>query len=70
MKLKNFIGNKNITSNIHRMLDLDLMIFGFFCIGFTDFMLTNKRLIYFLQTIIKNDKAILYFLNGLTVYNK
>ena len=37
-----FIGNKNIKSNIFRVQSYDLVICGYFCIGFIYFMLAGK----------------------------
>ena len=48
------IGEKKNHNNICRMQEYDIIICGFFCIRFIDFMLNNKRpidfLIFFLQT--------------------
>ena len=41
-EIKNFIGNKNITTNIYRMQAHDSIMCGYFCIGFIDFMLKVK----------------------------
>ena len=40
---KNFIDNKNITININRIQLYYSMMCGYFCTGFIDFMLNNKR---------------------------
>ena len=37
MKLKNFIGNKNIATNIYRIQANDLTMCGYLCNGFIDF---------------------------------
>ena len=44
-KLKKLIGNKNIQTNIFRIQANNSIIFGYFYIGFIDFMLANKTLI-------------------------
>ena len=41
-EIKEFIGNKNIITNIYRLQAYDSIICGYFCIGFTDFMLKGK----------------------------
>ena len=41
-EIRTFIGNKNIKENIFRIQGYDLIICGYFCIGFTDFMLARK----------------------------
>ena len=43
-KIKEFIGNKNIKTNIYRVLANDSVMSGYFCIGFIDFMLSGKKL--------------------------
>ena len=40
-----FIGNTNITINIFRIHASNLVMCGYFCIGFTDFMLEGKSLL-------------------------
>ena len=44
-EIKKFIGNKNITTNIYRIQGYDLMMCGYFGIGFIDFMLHGKCLL-------------------------
>ena len=66
-KLK--IGNKNIVTNIYRILAYNSIMYGYFCNGFIDFMLKGKSLLDY--TILfspndceKNDKIIQkYFSN-------
>ena len=41
-KIRKFIGNKNITTNIYRIQAYDSITCGYFYIGFIDFMLTGK----------------------------
>ena len=49
-----FIGNISTTTNICRIQAYDSIMFGYFCIGFIDFMLSKKSwqilLIYSLRT--------------------
>ena len=43
-EIKNFIRHKNIISNIFRVQANNLVMGGYFCIGFIDFMLVGKKL--------------------------
>ena len=43
-KIKEFVGNKNITANIFRVQANSSVMCGYFCIGFIDFMLAGKKL--------------------------
>ena len=65
-KIKKFIGNKNIITNIYRMQAYDLIMCGYFCIGFIDFMLKGKSLLEYTDLMSpndheKNDKIILKY---------
>ena len=58
------IGNKNIGTNIYRIRAYDSIMFGYFCIGFIDFMLQCKNLLEYENLFSpndyeKNDKIIL-----------
>ena len=44
-EIRKFIGNKNITTNIYRTQAYDLIMCGYFCIGFINFMLKGKSLL-------------------------
>ena len=44
-EIKKITGNKNITTNIYRIQTYDSIMCGYFCIGFTDFMLKGKSLL-------------------------
>ena len=44
-EIKAFNDNKNIATNIFRIQAYDSIMYGYFCIGFIDFMLAGKRLI-------------------------
>ena len=46
-KKKIFIASKNIISNIYRIQAYDSIMCGYFCIGFIDFMLKGKSLLYY-----------------------
>ena len=37
-EIKKFIGNKNIIKNIYRIQAYDLVMCGYICIGFIDFI--------------------------------
>ena len=43
-EIRTFINNKNITTNIFKIQAYDLIMCGYFCIGFIDFMLAEKTL--------------------------
>ena len=43
-KIRKFIGNKNIKTNIFRIQTHDSIMRVYFCIGFIDFMLAGKTL--------------------------
>ena len=68
-EIKKFIANKNIISNIFRIQTNDLVMCGYFCIGFIDFMLAGKKLtdytsLFSPHDFKKNDDIILsYFKN-------
>ena len=53
-EIKKFIRNKNFITNIYRIQAYHLIMYGYFCIGFIDFMLNDKSLlIYFLPMNMK-----------------
>ena len=43
-EIKEFIENKNIKANIFQIQANDSVMCGYFCIGFIDFMLADKKL--------------------------
>ena len=62
--IEEFIGNKNIKVNIFRVQANNSIACGYFCIGFVDFMLANKKLTDFTSMFSphdfeKNDSIIL-----------
>ena len=69
--MKTFTGNKNIKTNIFRIQAYDLIMCGYFCIGFIDFMFAGKTLIEYINlfppnNFKKNDDIILnYFMNNI-----
>ena len=65
-EIKKFINNKNIIANIFRLQPYDLIMCGYFCIGFTDFMLKGNSLTEFTNLFSpnnfqKNDDIILNY---------
>ena len=69
-EIKKFIGNKNIKANIFRVQANNSVMCGYFCIGFIDFMFTNKKLTDYTNLVSpddfdENDRIILsYFKDG------
>ena len=43
-EIKNFVGNKNIITNIFRVQANDSVMYGYLCIGFINYMLAGKKL--------------------------
>ena len=68
-KIKEFIKNRNIKTNIFRIQAYDSMC-GYFCIGFIDFMFKGKTLseytnLFSPDDFKRNDDTILnYFMNN------
>ena len=65
-KLKKFFENKNVITNIYRIQAYDLIMCGYFYIGFIDFMLKGKSFLEYtnlfsLNGCKKNDKIILKY---------
>ena len=65
-KIKKFTGDKNIITNIYRIKAYDLVMCGYFCIEFIDFMLIVKKvlnytIIFSLNEYQINDKIILKY---------
>ena len=64
-EMKKFIGNKNIIANIYSIQECHLIVMcGYFCIGLIDFMLKDKILLDYTNSLSpneyeKNDKTIL-----------
>ena len=54
-KLKKFIENKNIIKTIYRIQASDSIMYGYFCIGFIEFMLKGKSLIDYTKSFSAND---------------
>ena len=68
-EIENFVGHKNIKTNIFRIQSNNSIMCRYFCIGFIDFMFVGKTLIDFTSFFSpydfnKNDNVILsYFKN-------
>ena len=63
-EIKKFIGDKNIKANFFRIQANNSVMCGYFCIGFIDFMLADKKLTDFTNMLSpydfdKNDQIIL-----------
>ena len=54
-EIKMFIGNKNITTNIFRVQELDSIMCGYFCIRFIDFMFKGTSLLEYSNLFSSND---------------
>ena len=54
-KIKKFIRNRSIKTNIFRIQAYDSIMCGYFCIGFFDFMLTGKTLTEFTNPFSPNN---------------
>ena len=44
-EIKKFVGNENIITNIYRVQACNSIMYGYFCLGFIDFMLKDKSLL-------------------------
>ena len=51
----NFIENENIITNIYRIQAYNSLMYGYFCIGFIDFMLKGKSLLDYTNLFSPND---------------
>ena len=51
-EIKDFIRNKNIIANIFRVQANNSIMCGYFCIGFTGFMLAGKKIGWFYEHIL------------------
>ena len=54
-EIKKFINNKNIIAKIFRLQAYDSVMYGYFCIGFIDFMLNGNNLTDFTNLFSPND---------------
>ena len=65
-EIKKSIGNKNMARNIDKIQACDLIMCGYLCIGFIDFMLKSESLLDYKKLFSpndyeKNDKIILKY---------
>ena len=58
-EIKKVIINKNIITNINRIQACDSIMWGSFCIGFTDFMLEGKNLLDYTILFSPNEYEII-----------
>ena len=68
-EIKEFVGNKNIIANIFRVEANNSIMSGYFCIGFIDLMLVDKKLTDFTSLFSpydfkKSDDIILSYFKG------
>ena len=54
-EIKNFLRNKNIITNIYRIQAYNSIMWGYFCIGFIDFMLKGKSLLHYTNLFSPNE---------------
>ena len=69
-EINEFIGNKNIKANIFQVQANNSVMCGYFCIGFIDFILADKKLTDFTNLFSpydfdKNDQIILSYFKDL-----
>ena len=69
-KFKKIIGNKNMITNIYRIQGCNSIMWGYFCIGFINFMLKGNSFLDYTNLFSpsdyeKNDKIILKFFQQL-----
>ena len=67
-EIKNSFGNKNIKANIFRLQGNNSVMCGYFCIGFIDFMLGDKKLtdytsLFSPHDFKQNDRTIFSYFN-------
>ena len=69
-EIRVFMGDKDIIARIYRIQSYDSIVCGYYCIGFTDYMLKGNSLtdftnIFSPNNFKKNDIILNYFLNKL-----
>ena len=65
-QIEKFLRNKNIITNIYKIQAFNSIMYGYFCIGFIDFMLNGKSFLDYKNLFSpnnyeKNDKTILKY---------
>ena len=64
-EIKEFLGNKSIKAKIFQVQAHDLVMCGYFCIGFIDFMLAGKKLVCFLHMILRKTMILFCLISKL-----
>ena len=59
VKIKKFMGNKNIITPINRIQAYDSIMCGYFCTGFIEFMLKGKFLLDYTSLFSPNKKRMI-----------
>ena len=54
-EIEKLVGNKNNITNIYTIQPYDSIMFGYFCIGFTGFVLNRKSLLHYTNSFSPND---------------
>ena len=54
-EIRKFIGNKNDTTKIYRIQGYESKMWGYYCIGFIDFMLKGKSLLEYTNLFSPNE---------------
>ena len=54
-EIEKLVGNKNNITNIYTIQSFDSIMFRYFCIGFTGFMLNGKSLLDYTNSFSPND---------------
>ena len=54
-EMKEFIGSRNTISNIYRLQAYNLIIWGYYCIGFIDFILKGQILLVYKNLFFSNE---------------
>ena len=54
-KIRQFIGNENVITNIYRIQAYDSITFRYFCVGFIDFMLKGESLLEYTNLFCPNE---------------
>ena len=65
-QIEKFLRNKNVITNIYKIQAFNSIMYGYFCIGFIDFMLNGKSFLHYRNLFSpnnyeKNDKTILKY---------
>ena len=65
-QIEKFLRNKNVITNIYKIQAFNSIMYGYFCIGFIDFMLNGKSFLDYKNLFSpnnyeKNDKTILKY---------